>query len=86
MSHASASALPLQLIQIQKQHKIITPGAAVLDLGCAPGAWLQVACQNLGPLEKGGLVVGVDVKVSRCRPGLQDVVVGRCDLCKGVVV
>jgi cytochrome bd-type quinol oxidase subunit 2 len=31
-----------QLIQIQKQHKIITPGAAVLDLGCAPGSWLQV--------------------------------------------
>uniref|UniRef100_N1QVU4 rRNA methyltransferase 2, mitochondrial n=1 Tax=Aegilops tauschii TaxID=37682 RepID=N1QVU4_AEGTA len=53
----------LVLIQIQKQHKLIAPGAAVLDLGCAPGAWLQVACQNLGPLEKGGLVVGVDVKV-----------------------
>uniref|UniRef100_A0A453MAE9 rRNA methyltransferase 2, mitochondrial n=1 Tax=Aegilops tauschii subsp. strangulata TaxID=200361 RepID=A0A453MAE9_AEGTS len=51
-----------KLIQIQKQHKLIAPGAAVLDLGCAPGAWLQVACQNLGPLEKGGLVVGVDVK------------------------
>ncbi|KAF0911030.1 hypothetical protein E2562_005418 [Oryza meyeriana var. granulata] len=55
-------ALPSQLIQIQKQHKLIAPGAAVLDLGCAPGAWLQVACQNLGPLEKGGVVVGVDVK------------------------
>ncbi|KAL6638161.1 hypothetical protein ACP70R_025733 [Stipagrostis hirtigluma subsp. patula] len=51
-----------KLIQIQKQHRIIGPGAAVLDLGCAPGAWLQVACQNLGPLEKGGVVVGVDVK------------------------
>uniref|UniRef100_A0A0D9W0U1 rRNA methyltransferase 2, mitochondrial n=1 Tax=Leersia perrieri TaxID=77586 RepID=A0A0D9W0U1_9ORYZ len=51
-----------KLIQIQKQHKLIAPGAAVLDLGCAPGAWLQVACQNLGPLEKGGVVVGVDVK------------------------
>uniref|UniRef100_J3LU94 rRNA methyltransferase 2, mitochondrial n=1 Tax=Oryza brachyantha TaxID=4533 RepID=J3LU94_ORYBR len=54
--------LPSQLIQIQKQHKLIAPGAAVLDLGCAPGAWLQVACQNLGPLEKGGVIVGVDVK------------------------
>ncbi|KAG8061549.1 hypothetical protein GUJ93_ZPchr0003g16797 [Zizania palustris] len=51
-----------KLIQIQKQHKLIAPGAAVLDLGCAPGAWLQVACQNLGPLEKGGVVIGVDVK------------------------
>lgn len=24
------------------------PGAAVLDLGCTPDTWLQVACQNLG--------------------------------------
>ncbi|KAJ3669441.1 hypothetical protein LUZ60_011391 [Juncus effusus] len=51
-----------KLIQIQKQFKVITPGASVLDLGCAPGAWLQVACQSLGPLEKGGAVVGIDIK------------------------
>lgn len=51
-----------KLLQIQKQHNLISPGASVLDLGCAPGAWLQVACQHLGPLEKGGSVVGVDVK------------------------
>ncbi|KAH6777694.1 FtsJ-like methyltransferase family protein [Perilla frutescens var. hirtella] len=52
----------VQLIQMQKQYKIISPGGSVLDLGCAPGAWLQVACQNLGPLEKGGVVVGIDTK------------------------
>nr|CAD1822100.1 unnamed protein product [Ananas comosus var. bracteatus] len=51
-----------KLLQIQKQFKLITPGSSVLDLGCAPGAWLQVACQNLGPIEKGGSVVGIDVK------------------------
>ncbi|URE38284.1 Ribosomal RNA large subunit methyltransferase [Musa troglodytarum] len=51
-----------KLLQMQKQHKLITPGASVLDLGCAPGAWLQVACQSLGALEKGGAVVGIDLK------------------------
>ncbi|XP_051116484.1 uncharacterized protein LOC127241469 isoform X2 [Andrographis paniculata] len=51
-----------KLLQMQKQYNIITPGASVLDLGCAPGAWLQVACQSLGPLGKGGIVLGVDVK------------------------
>ncbi|XP_078162716.1 ftsJ-like methyltransferase family protein isoform X1 [Carex rostrata] len=51
-----------KLIQIQKQFNPITPGASVLDLGCAPGAWLQVSCQNLGPLERGGAVVGIDIK------------------------
>lgn len=51
-----------KLLEIQKKHRIIRPGASVLDLGCAPGAFLQVACQNLGPPEKGGVVVGVDIK------------------------
>ncbi|KAG1337862.1 ribosomal RNA large subunit methyltransferase E [Cocos nucifera] len=51
-----------KLLQMQKQYKLITPGASILDLGCAPGAWLQVACQSLGPLEKGGVVVGIDLK------------------------
>jgi 23S rRNA U2552 (ribose-2'-O)-methylase RlmE/FtsJ len=53
----------LQLLEIQNKHRIIRPGGSVLDLGCAPGAFLQVACQFLGPIEKGGAVVGVDVKV-----------------------
>ncbi|KAL1825105.1 hypothetical protein ACET3Z_011883 [Daucus carota] len=51
-----------KLLQMQKQYKLITPGCSVLDLGCAPGAWLQVACQSLGPLENGGSVVGIDLK------------------------
>lgn len=51
-----------KLLQIQKQYKLIKPGSSVLDLGCAPGAWLQVACQSLGPLKSGGVVVGVDLK------------------------
>ncbi|KAH9766727.1 FtsJ domain-containing protein [Citrus sinensis] len=51
-----------KLLQIQKQYKLIKPGSSVLDLGCAPGAWLQVACQSLGPLDNGGSVVGIDIK------------------------
>ncbi|XVF23919.1 hypothetical protein REPUB_Repub13aG0081500 [Reevesia pubescens] len=51
-----------KLLQIQKQYKLIKTGSSVLDLGCAPGAWLQVACQSLGPLKNGGAVVGIDVK------------------------
>nr|XP_029144835.1 uncharacterized protein LOC112710782 [Arachis hypogaea] len=30
-----------KLVQIQKQHKLIKAGSSVLDLGCAPGAWLS---------------------------------------------
>ena len=31
-----------QLLQMQQKYKFIKPGSSVLDLGCAPGAWLQV--------------------------------------------
>ncbi|KAK3005122.1 hypothetical protein RJ639_017846 [Escallonia herrerae] len=51
-----------KLLQMQKQYKLITPGSSVLNLGCAPGAWIQVACQSLGPLKNGGAVVGIDIK------------------------
>ena len=37
----------------------------MLDLGCHPGAWLQVACESLGPAKKGGRVVGVDLQETR---------------------
>ena len=53
-----------KLRQLQEEHRLVRPGESVLDLGCAPGAWLQVACQALGP--RGGLVLGVDLQA--CRP------------------
>ena len=51
-----------KLLEIQQKHKLIQQGNHVLDLGCHPGAWMQVACQSLGPKKKGGLVVGVDIQ------------------------
>ncbi|KAJ1399325.1 S-adenosyl-L-methionine-dependent methyltransferase [Sesbania bispinosa] len=57
-----------KLLQIQKQHKVIKPASSVLDLGCAPGAWLQVACQSLGPLNNGGFVLGIDLKKVKVPP------------------
>ncbi|KMT18341.1 hypothetical protein BVRB_2g024980 [Beta vulgaris subsp. vulgaris] len=51
-----------KLLQLQEKYKLIKPGSSVLDLGCAPGAWLQVACQSLGPSKNGGDVVGIDLK------------------------
>ncbi|MGZ3696104.1 MAG: SAM-dependent methyltransferase [Bdellovibrionota bacterium] len=51
------SAYKLQ--EIQKKFKLIKTGAKVLDLGCAPGAWVQVALPMVGPR---GLVLGVDLE------------------------
>lgn len=51
------SAYKLQ--EIQEKFKLIGKGDTVLDLGCAPGAWTQVALPLVG--EK-GKVVGVDLE------------------------
>lgn len=52
-----------KLLEIQEKHRIIPRGGLVLDLGCHPGAWLQVACQAIGPRSAGGAVLGIDIQV-----------------------
>ncbi len=51
------SAYKLQ--EIQKKFRILRRGSRVLDLGCAPGAWSQVALPMIGPE---GKLVGVDLE------------------------
>jgi 23S rRNA (uridine2552-2'-O)-methyltransferase len=48
-----------KLIDIQRRYKIIKKGMKVIDFGCAPGGWLQVACREVG---NRGLVIGIDLK------------------------
>ncbi len=56
-NYAARSVYKLE--EIQKKHRIIRKGDRVLDLGCAPGSWLQYAAEQTGP---GGSVLGVDLK------------------------
>ncbi len=51
-----------KLKQIQAAKRPIKPADRVLDLGCAPGAWLQVAGELVGAK---GRVVGLDLKPCR---------------------
>jgi len=53
---AARSVYKLQ--EIQKKYHILVRGARVLDLGCAPGSWLQFAARTVGP---DGRVVGIDL-------------------------
>lgn len=48
-----------KLKEIHQKKSILRRGDKALDLGCAPGAWMQVALEIVG--EK-GVVVGVDLK------------------------
>lgn len=48
-----------KLKEIVERKKSIRRGDRVLDLGCAPGSWLQVAAEVVG---QKGLVVGLDLQ------------------------
>lgn len=48
-----------KLEEINRRFRLIRPGAAVVDLGAAPGGWLQVAAELVGPR---GRVLGFDVQ------------------------
>jgi len=58
--------------QTQTPNPTQTQGGRVLDLGCVPGAWLQVACQQIGPRDRGGLVLGVDLQEVKVPPRFCD--------------
>lgn len=47
-----------KLEEIDERFGIIRKGNAVLDLGCAPGSWMQYAARKAGPE---GVVVGIDL-------------------------
>ena len=56
-----------KLDEIQKRYKVLRPGNRVLDLGAAPGSWLQLTSGIVGPK---GMVIGIDLKtIDHAFPG-----------------
>lgn len=48
-----------KLKQINDSYRILKKGHRVVDIGCAPGGWLQVAVSEVG---SSGKVAGIDLK------------------------
>ena len=57
-----------KLKEINKSYRLFGPGFSVLDLGCAPGGWLQVAKQVVGNT---GQVLGIDTSYVEDVPGVE---------------
>jgi 23S rRNA (uridine2552-2'-O)-methyltransferase len=53
-----ASRAAYKLEEIQRETGLLRPGQRVVDLGCWPGGWLQIAAQAIGAK---GRAVGVDL-------------------------
>lgn len=55
--YRSRSAFKLK--QINESYRILNKGHCVVDIGCAPGGWMQIAISAVGTK---GKVIGVDIK------------------------
>ena len=55
------SRAAFKLLQINEKHNFLLPGLSVIDLGCAPGGWLQIAAQKVCSMSGKEKVVGVDL-------------------------
>jgi len=65
-----------KIMEIDDKFRFLVPGARVVDLGCAPGGWCQVAVPRVNALgEKGGKAVGrilgVDLQEMEAIPGVE---------------
>lgn len=63
-----------KILELDDKYKFLIPGARVVDLGCAPGGWLQVAVPRINSLgeRKGkpiGMILGVDLQEVDPIPG-----------------
>ncbi|MEB8388396.1 RlmE family RNA methyltransferase [Rhodobacteraceae bacterium KMM 6894] len=48
-----------KIMELDDKFRFLVPGARVLDLGCAPGGWIQVAVPRINALgDRGGKAVG----------------------------
>jgi 23S rRNA (uridine2552-2'-O)-methyltransferase len=56
--HGYRSRAAFKLIELDDRYRLLRAGARVVDLGCAPGGWTQVAVERVGA---SGRVVGIDI-------------------------
>jgi 23S rRNA (uridine2552-2'-O)-methyltransferase len=62
--YRSRAAFKLQ--QLDQRFHLLKRGAKIVDLGCAPGGWSQIAVEHVGP---NGIVVGCDLSETDSLPG-----------------
>ncbi|KAA0920964.1 RlmE family RNA methyltransferase [Aquicoccus porphyridii] len=56
-----------KIMELDDRYRFLVPGARVVDLGCAPGGWIQVAVPRINALgeksgKKQGRIIGVDLQ------------------------
>ncbi len=65
-----------KILELDEKYRFLVPGARVVDLGCAPGGWLQVAVKRVNALgerrdKAQGRVLGIDLQEVDPVPGAE---------------
>lgn len=65
-----------KILELDDKYRFLLPGARVVDLGCAPGGWCQVAVRRVNALAERtskaqGRVLGVDLQEVEAIPGAE---------------
>ena len=65
-----------KIIELDDKYRFLVPGARVVDLGCAPGGWTQVAVARTNALgeragKRQGRVLGLDLQEVEPIPGAE---------------
>ena len=66
------SRAAFKLMEIDDRYHLLKPGGRVVDLGCAPGGWCQVAASRVkseGASPNAGRVIGIDYLETESVPG-----------------
>ena len=63
------SRAAFKLIQLDERFHLLRPGMRIVDLGCAPGGWTQIAAARAGADKSRGAVVGIDLLATDPVPG-----------------
>ncbi len=65
-----------KILDLDDKYGFLTPGARVVDLGCAPGGWCQVAVPRINavgdrPDKPRGRIIGIDLQQVEPIPGAE---------------
>src|SRR5436853_2556577 len=63
------SRAAFKLIQLDQRFHLLRAGMRVVDLGCAPGGWTQIAAARVEAGKGHGAVVGIDLQPTDPVPG-----------------
>jgi 23S rRNA (uridine2552-2'-O)-methyltransferase len=63
------SRAAFKLIELDYRFRLMLPGRRVVDLGCAPGGWTQVAVERVAAHAGRGTVLGIDLVETAPIPG-----------------